>query len=191
MSDFIGTNSNNDELDAILNEVRSGEFTSVPADEKPSKEWSMADIDRLIADAQGEEYIPESPHSDAAEKLSRFFAEEYDANMFSIKPLEAEKEEPEDISSGVEEVEGQEMLFTEEDDFDADSFELEAIEINDDEYSDIYSSSYQQEAAEETGEAPQEESAEPDEPEEDKIVDYRERFFKKLTLEDIGYVPEE
>ena len=195
MSDIFDTNSNNDELDAILNEVKSGDFTSGPVDEEPSKEWSMSDIDRLIADSTGEEYIPETEDGadDTEAKLSRFFAEEYDENMFSVKPLEEEKEdELEDISSGTEEVEGQENLFSgkEEDTFDIDSFELEEIEIGDDEYSDVYSSSYQQETAKsETEEEPEPEPEEPS-PEE-KIIDYRERFFKKLTLEDIGYVPEE
>ena len=191
MSDYPVTNSNNDELDAILNEVKSGNFTADPVDEAPSKEWTMADIDRLIAGTEGEEYIPEVDSTPAGDDISGLFSGEFDADMFTVRPIEAEKEEIEDISSGVEEVEGQELLYSQEDDFDADSFELEAIEITDDEPSDIFSSSYQQEMVEQSKEEEAVIAPEPEKTEEEKIVDYRERFFKKLTLEDIGYVPEE
>ena len=199
MSDFFDVGSQNDELEAILNEVKSGNFTADEAKEakpdEPSKAWSMTDIDKLIADAQGEEYTPEpETQSESAEdKLSRFFADEYDENLFTVKPITEEKvDELEDISSGFEEVDGQENLFSfDEDDFDADTFELEAIEISEDDGGDIFSSSFIEEEQEQAEEAADAKPQTSEEDEQQKIVDYRERFFKKLTLEDIGYVPEE
>ena len=52
MSDVLfGTDTGEEELDAILDEVRGGK--EKPADEEPARTWSMDDIDRLIADSNG------------------------------------------------------------------------------------------------------------------------------------------
>ena len=184
MSDYLNSNSMDDEIDAILSEVR-GEG----ADEAPSKDWSMADIDRLIAQTNGEEYEEEAPAGETAhQKYSRFFTSEFNEDIFTVQPMEEEKPEIEDIFSGVaEEVDGQETFYPEgEDDFDPNLFELETVIMPEDgEYEDI--SSVTPPPAPPKPVAP----AEPEEPEAKETIDYRERFFKKLTLEDIGYVPEE
>lgn len=52
--------SSDSELEAILEEVRRGTLTADSAEEEsePSKTWSLDDIDRLIAQTNGEEYVP-------------------------------------------------------------------------------------------------------------------------------------
>ena len=138
MSDYLNSNSMDDEIDAILSEVR-GEG----ADEAPSKDWSMADIDRLIAQTNGEEYEEEAPAGETAhQKYSRFFTSEFNEDIFTVQPMEEEKPEIEDIFSGVaEEVDGQETFYPDgEDDFDPNLFELETVIMPEDsEYEDISS----------------------------------------------------
>ncbi len=206
MSDFVPTGNNDDEIDAILNEVKSGTYSSSastgntgsgsePASdgEKSGKEWSMEDIDRLIAETQGGEYVPSAPVSSAPAESG------FDSGLFSVRPIEEEAApEMEDISSGETEVDGQETFFEEPEEFDIDSFELEAIEVPEDDGApaqtgaEIFTSDEEEiHAFTDTSAAAQTPAAEPEEPEEEKIVDYRERFYKKMTLEDIGAEPEE
>lgn len=199
MSDFWDKNQD-DELEAILNEVRGASAAS-DEDEKSEKEWSADDIDRLIAEAKGEEYIPAEPvKSDLDEKLKRFFGDELDTELFSVKPIEEEEEieteiESEDISSG-DEVEGQEMFFEKSepvDDFDPELFSLETVFMPD--------SVPQKEEPKYNNAAPRQEESFPLPPnivpeekaeekveektEEEKVIDYRKKFFEKLNPEDI------
>ena len=143
MSDFTNTDLQNEELEKILSEVRSSE--GIPeagdADGTPSKEWSLEDIDRLIAEESGESFEPSEPKTrSAAQKLEQMLSgSEYDEGMFTLKTddfdLSAEEEipEPTDIFSGGE-VFGQEMFFEDDgiaDDFDPSNFELETVVMPD------------------------------------------------------------
>ena len=65
MSDFLNSGSRDDELEQILRQVRAEKSEGMP-DIEPEKEWSMADIDRLIAEESGEEYVPEEPKKESA-----------------------------------------------------------------------------------------------------------------------------
>lgn len=140
--------SGKSELDAILEEVKKSKLkaeenaenerpqAAVQSDENPSKTWSIDDIDRLIAETNGEVYIPPkkgkpTPAEDFANILSR----EFDTGIFTLKPLTEEKPEMQDISSmsdDYHEVEGQETFFEEEDEFDGTDFELETVIVPED-----------------------------------------------------------
>lgn len=190
MSDFKYSISQDDELEAILNEVKGS------ADEAPAKDWSMADIDRLIAQTNGEIYeepvAPAPAKETAHEKYSRFFTTQFDEDMFTLAPIKDEKPEIEDISSGEsDEVFGQEKFYEEDEDFfDPDLFELETEIIPEDER-DEQEVKYTNKPVHIEPLPPSiEEKAEEKKDEEKKVIDYRERFFKKLTLEDIGDEPE-
>lgn len=124
MSDYIDSLfGQEDELDSIIREVRNSEIEQVQesaqevtevASETDSSEWSIEDIDRLLA---GE---------------SREKPQELDSSLFSIRPIVEKTEEPEilDIVSGDYEVEGQETLFDDEpQEFDLDLFDLETVVI--------------------------------------------------------------
>lgn len=127
----------NSELDAILAEVR--EMKKSEQTEEPSKTWSLDDIDRLIAQTNGEEYVPKKKEAPTpAEDFKRILRRsELNTEMFTVKPL-SEMAEPEtesrDISSVSEEaeVEGQETFFAEEDDFDESLFEIETVIVPED-----------------------------------------------------------
>ena len=100
--------SSDSELDAILEEVRRGTLTADSAEEEsePSKTWSLDDIDRLIAQTNGEEYVPKKKEPlTPAEDFKRILRRsEMDTEMFTVKPLsEMSEPEPEsrDISSRI------------------------------------------------------------------------------------------
>ena len=76
MSDYLKFNSDDSELDAILAEVKNSKQYAEAAEEEPAKEWSMEDIDRLIAAENGEEYVP-------APKKEVTPAEDFDRIIFS------------------------------------------------------------------------------------------------------------
>ena len=134
--------SSDSELDAILEEVRRGTLTADSAEEEsePSKTWSLDDIDRLIAQTNGEEYVPKKKEPlTPAEDFKRILRRsEMDTEMFTVKPLsELSEPEPEsrDISSVSEEaeVEGQETFFSDDsDDFDESLFEIETVIVPED-----------------------------------------------------------
>ena len=100
MSDVLfGTDTGEEELDAILDEVRGGK--EKPADEEPARTWSMDDIDRLIADSNGEDYVPsQQKKTEDSEKFKRFFPDEFDESLFSIQPITEDAPEMQDVSSG-------------------------------------------------------------------------------------------
>ncbi len=139
MSDFIKKNYSSDDIDSILEQVRDLREAEKIETGTPSKEWSVEDIDRLIAQSNGEEYIP--PKKEVltpAEDFERILSREFDTGIFTVKPLEADTvPEMQDISSGESEaeVEGQEKFFSEksEDDFDISDFEIETVIIPEDE----------------------------------------------------------
>ncbi|MBQ8763317.1 MAG: hypothetical protein IJZ07_04375 [Clostridia bacterium] len=141
MSDYLNNNSGDSELDAILAEVRkSKDAQSEPLSEEPSKTWSLDDIDRLIAGANGEEYVPKpkkEPTPD--EDFERILSREFDTGIFTVKPLaqdKPEKKEMQDISSmsSDSEMDGQEKFFEAEeiDDFDESLFEIETVIVPED-----------------------------------------------------------
>ncbi len=187
MSDYLNSNTQDDELEAILNEVKGEEA-------EPSKDWSMADIDRLIAETNGEDYDLEAVEQkeEIPNSVSRFFSSEYNENMFTVKSIPEEKPEIEDISSGEsEEVDGQESFFTsEEDAFDPDSFELETFVMPEDEQPEVIKKYNSAPAPKEAPSFTVQEKNEEPKDESKEVIDYKERFFKKLTLEDIGFEPE-
>lgn len=130
-------NTSDSELEAILAEVR-GEKAKARSEE-PSKTWSLDDIDRLIAQTNGEEYVPpKKSEPTPAEDFKRILRRsELDTEMFTVKPLSQLSEpEPEsrDISSVSEEaeVEGQETFFADEDEFDELLFEIETVIVPED-----------------------------------------------------------
>ncbi len=204
MTDYFDPQKKDEELEAILREVRGEPAVEEPVEEEPSKSWSMEDIDRLIAGTNGEEYIPPEPKESAHDKFARFFTTEFDEDMFTIRPMN-EKEEPaemQDISSGSsDEMDGQETLFAddepEEEEF---VFDMETVVIPDDTPAPA-AAKYGRAPAkpnplppsiEEKKPEPVQEKKEPEKDEEEENpVDYRARFFTKLRLEDIEMPPEE
>ncbi len=138
LSDYKKTSSDND-LDAILREVRSGEFSSSDGGQTPSKTWSIDDIDRLIAETSGEEYVPsvkEEAASETVGDINKLLGGEFDTGLFTIRPMgeENKKTEMQDISStsGEAEVDGQEMLYDRDNDFDESIFDIETVIVPED-----------------------------------------------------------
>ncbi len=126
------------EIDDILAEVKKSKQAESAADE-PSKTWSMDDIDRLIAQSNGEEYVPAPKKAPTpAEDFERILSREFDTGIFTVRPIGEVTEKPEmqDISStsGDVEVDGQETFFdgTEEDEFDESLFEIETVIVPED-----------------------------------------------------------
>lgn len=133
-------NKNSDrEIDEILAEVKKSKQNTEHEASEPSKTWSLDDIDRLIAEENGEEYVPKSTKPlTPAEDFERILSREFDTGMFTLKPM-AEQAEPEeemqDISStsADAEVEGQESFFDPtQEDFDESMFELETVIVPED-----------------------------------------------------------
>lgn len=209
LSDYLNNISGDSELDAILAEVKKTKTEeAVSLTDEPSKTWSLDDIDRLIANSNGEEYIPKPKKElTPAEDFERILSREFDTGMFTLKPLtqeEPEKEEMQDISSMSPdfEVDGQEKFYEKEeviDDFDSELFELETVIVPE----DIPAPpppmfAWQQKE-------PVEEKADDETPEEIKDFfgetkeehitenDYKTRFFSKLQLENTAEfeLPEE
>ena len=132
LSDFLSNKTDDSELDAILAEVKKSKAEKTASEpDEPSKTWSLDDIDRLIAQSNGEEYIP---------KPKKEPVQEFDTDMFTVRPLtqdKPQKEEMQDISSMStdSEVDGQEKFFDEDefvDDFDIELFELETVIVPED-----------------------------------------------------------
>ena len=203
MSDFLNSGSRDDELEQILRQVRAEKSEGMP-DIEPEKEWSMADIDRLIAEESGEEYVPEEPKKEsAADRLEKMLgSSKYDESIFTIKEDAGDSgfdaaDDLTDIFSGSE-VDGQEVFFEEDeviDDFDPELFSLETIVMPD--------------AVPEPAEIKYNNKPEKEEPlppsfvigkKDDEIedisstsgshIDFRKKFFEKLRPEDIE-LPEE
>lgn len=141
-----GYNDFTSELDDILAEVKkakekTAENTQADTDkvehseDAPSKTWSIDDIDRLIAETNGEEYIPPKKEKPTpAEDFANILSREFDTGIFTLKPLNEVQPDIEDISSMSEdyhEVEGQETFF-EEEEFDESDFEIETVIVPED-----------------------------------------------------------
>ena len=206
LSDYFNK-STESEIDEILAQVKRENSNAESGQQTPSKNWSLDDIDRLIAQANGEEYVPPVKKAPTpAEDFERILSREFDTGIFTLRPMEeAEpKAEMQDISSmsGEIEVDGQETFFNaEEDVFDESLFEIETVIVPEDEPKPAAAMfAWQEQPAEE-------ETAEKDPPEiknfyegdaaatdffekkaeeksdETKIIDYKTRFFQTLKLE--------
>ncbi len=205
LSDNPKTASGKD-VDDILAEIRNSKSEDKAA-EAPSKTWSLDDIDRLIAQSNGEEYVPAPKKAPTpAEDFERILSREFDTGIFTVRPIAEVPEKPEmqDISStsGEDEVDGQETFFDgSEDEFDESLFEIETVivpedipeppgsmfawqepaapEEPDDKGPSEIRTFYEGEAAAADffGKKPEEKPA----PE--KKIDYRTRFFETLKLE--------
>lgn len=203
--------SSDSELEAILEEVRRGTLTADSAEEEsePSKTWSIDDIDRLIAQTNGEEYVPKKKEPlTPAEDFKRILRRsEMDTEMFTVKPLsELSEPEPEtrDISSVSEEaeVEGQETFFSSDsDDFDESLFEIETVIVPEDIPEPPPIEKPEEPKGPPTikpfyeGDSPASEFfKKKDEPQPEKKPEhigeneYRTRFFTKLRLEDTAEI---
>lgn len=135
LSDYTKFSSGESELDAILAEVKKSKQQT--ENEEPSKTWSLDDIDRLIADSNGEEYVPKAKKEHTpAEDFERILSREFDTGIFKIKPIKetSAEEEIQDISSSSAEgeVDGQETFFEKEDEFDESLFEIETVIVPED-----------------------------------------------------------
>lgn len=200
--------SSDSELDAILEEVRRGTLTAEEESE-PSKTWSLDDIDRLIAQTNGEEYVPKKKEPlTPAEDFKRILRRsEMDTEMFTVKPLsEMSEPEPEsrDISSVSEEaeVEGQETFFSSDNnDFDESLFEIETVIVPEDIPEPPPIEKPEEPKGPPTikpfyeGDSPASEFfKKKDEPQPEKKPEhigeneYRTRFFTKLRLEDTAEI---
>ncbi len=138
LSDFL-KNNNDSEIDEILAQVKNPGFGGENTADEPSKTWSLDDIDKLIAQANGEEYVPqEKKEPTPAEDFERILSREFDTGIFTLRPMDAvpQKTEMQDISSmsGEIEVDGQETFFNgeEEDVFDESLFEIETVIVPED-----------------------------------------------------------
>lgn len=203
--------SSDSELEAILEEVRRGTLAADSAEEEsePSKTWSLDDIDRLIAQTNGEEYVPKKKEPlTPAEDFKRILRRsEMDTEMFTVKPLsELSEPEPEtrDISSVSEEaeVEGQETFFSSDsDDFDESLFEIETVIVPEDIPEPPPIEKPEEPKGPPTikpfyeGDSPASEFfKKKDEPQPEKKPEhigeneYRTRFFTKLRLEDTAEI---
>lgn len=136
-----------DELESILEEVKKSrmqsssvqafERSNTVAAEEPSRKWSLDDIDRLIAETNGEEYVPRKKSKPTpAEDFANILSREFDTGIFTLRPLKQEEEKPEmqDISSVSDDfdIEGQESFFHEEEEIDESIFEIETVIVPED-----------------------------------------------------------
>lgn len=209
MSDYIKSNSDYDELDAILAEIRGRQAELEKETDSPAKTWSIDDIDKLIAETNGEEYVPpvKEEKLTPAEDFTRILSREFDTAIFTVRPMgetPAVKEDTErDISSvsADAEVEGQEVFYDKNDSFDESLFEIETVIVPEDESEEEDKTAKYLQAHEEVAEVKEEtheikpfyEGEKPasdffkkeEEAEENggEVIDYRTRFFTKLRLE--------
>ncbi len=199
LSDYLNNKSGDSELDAILAEVRKSKTgQAVSSADEPSKTWSLDDIDKLIAQSNGEEYVPKPKKElTPAEDFERILSREFDTGMFTLKPLtqeKPEKEEMQDISSMSTdfEVDGQEKFYEKEeiiDDFDSELFELETVIVPEDIPAPpppMFAWQETEKTEEKTvDETPEEIKGFFGEEKEEHITedDYKTRFFSKLQLE--------
>ncbi len=210
MNDYLKTTSGDSELDAILAEVKKSKQNTVASEQEPAKDWSMDDIDRLIAQSNGEEYVPKVKKAPTpAEDFERILSREFDTGIFTVKPLTEEKPETEEIldissSSPESEVDGQETFFEKEEDiFDESLFEIETVVVPED-IPEPSSFRFAWQEPEKKAEEPKKTAPEiktfyegdtpaadffakkeekKEEPEHIKESDYRTRFFSTLKLE--------
>ena len=97
MNDNTKRSSGDSELDAILDEVKKSKQQAEmqEKEQEPSKTWSLEDIDRLIAEENGEEYVPKPKKAPTpAEDFERILRREFDTGMFTVKPISEEKTLP-------------------------------------------------------------------------------------------------
>ncbi len=210
LNDYLKTTSGDSELDAILAEVKKSKQNTVASEQEPAKDWSMDDIDRLIAQSNGEEYVPKVKKAPTpAEDFERILSREFDTGIFTVKPLTEEKPETEEIldissSSPESEVDGQETFFEKEEDiFDESLFEIETVVVPED-IPEPSSFRFAWQEPEKKAEEPKKTAPEiktfyegdtpaadffakkeekKEEPEHIKESDYRTRFFSTLKLE--------
>ncbi len=214
MSDNKNINPNS-EIDDILEEIKRAkqeeEKRAKEESAEPSKTWSIDDIDRLIAESNGEEYVPKPKKpSTPAEDFERILSREFDTGIFTVRPMEEAqpKEEMQDISSmsSDDEVDGQETFFAgeEAEEFDIEEFELETVVVPEDEPTPPPAMFAWQEPSAKKEEPKENEPqkitpkegnfyegdvsqesvfGKKEEPSETKVIDYRTRFFETLKLE--------
>ncbi len=136
LDEYIKNTSGADELEDILAQVRKSKQES-DASDAPSKTWSIDDIDKLIAQTNGEEYTPKpkpAPSTPAGD-FERILSREFDTGIFTVKPIPEEpKKEVTDISSVSEDsdVDGQERFFEKTYEFDETLFEIETVIVPED-----------------------------------------------------------
>lgn len=214
----MSENKNYDDIENILEQVKKMRSKLDEEPEEPSKSWSMDDIDRLIAESNGEIYVPkaESKPLTPAEDFERILSRDFDDGIFTVKPIEAAAPEMQDISSSSKEaeVDGQEKFFEEDDsadeepeEFDMDLFELETVIIPEDEAEsepapapqkekepiDITDYDKDTEQAREIFRKKTEETLDEFDNSHIDSSEYRTRFFKKMTVEDdpeIEFLPD-
>ncbi len=136
LDEYIKNTSGADELEDILAQVRKSKSEDNSSD-TPSKTWSIDDIDKLIAQTNGEEYTPKSKPapSTPAGDFERILSREFDTGIFTVKPIPEEpKKEVTDISSVSEDsdVDGQERFFEKTYEFDETLFEIETVIVPED-----------------------------------------------------------
>ena len=136
LDEYIKNTSGADELEDILAQVRKSKSEADAFDE-PSKTWSIDDIDKLIAQTNGEEYTPKAKPeaSTPAGDFEKILSREFDTGIFTVKPIpEAPKKENRDISSVSEDtdVDGQERFFEKTYEFDETLFEIETVIVPED-----------------------------------------------------------
>ena len=213
LSDYIKSNLENSELDAILAEIKSGKYEAEKEAESPAKTWSIDDIDKLIAETNGEEYVPpvKEEKLTPAEDFTRILSREFDTGIFTVRPMEEPVAENEDATRDISsvsadaEVEGQEMFYDKNDSFDESLFEIETVIVPEDEPEEDKTAKYLRASEEETqikqttheiqpfyeGEKSAPDFFKKEEKEEKstgEVIDYRTRFFTKLQLENTAEV---
>jgi hypothetical protein len=118
--------------------VKNRKFSSAGESSSPAKTWSLDDIDRLIAETNGEEYIPpkKEEKTTPAQDFAKILGREFDTGIFTIRPMGEENKvkEMQDISSssGESEVDGQETFYDKENEFDESVFEIETVIVPED-----------------------------------------------------------
>lgn len=203
MSDLLNSGKKDEELEDILKQVL-GDDSSGDDVPEPGKEWSMSDIDRLIAEESGEDYVPrESRGESAADRLEKILgSSRYDESMFTVSQGEdgssaAAEDEMTDIFSGSE-VDGQEVFFEEDeliDDFDPDLFTLETV-VMPDAVPEPVEIKYNNKSEKEEPLPPsfvigkKKDDIEDISSTSESHIDFRKKFFEKLRPEDIE-LPEE
>ncbi len=134
MDEYINKTSGGDELEAILAQVKKSKQESNA--EAPSKTWSLDDIDKLIAQTNGEEYVPATAApATPAKDFERILSREFDTGIFTLKPISEEPAaEMQDISSVSDDsdVDGQERFFEKTYEFDEELFEIETVIVPED-----------------------------------------------------------
>ena len=134
LDEYINKTSGGDELEEILAQVRKSKQEQEA--DSPSKTWSLDDIDKLIAQTNGEEYVPKAAMpATPARDFERILSREFDTGMFTLKPITEEPAvEMQDISSVSEDtdVDGQERFFEKTYEFDEELFNIETVIVPED-----------------------------------------------------------